>query len=91
MLTIKLPHILTMDKILLLPDDVLTIIKEYSMPVTRPDWRTLHKMTSVRYQDDCYIEYAKRFRKIKNDTGYKDVFSGSNFIRLFHWAFYPEN
>jgi hypothetical protein len=22
-----------------LPDDVLKIIKEYSMPITRPDWR----------------------------------------------------
>ena len=28
-----------------LPDDVLLIIKEYAKPVTRPDWRRLHKMT----------------------------------------------
>jgi hypothetical protein len=28
-----------------LPDDILQIIKEYAKPVTRPDWRYLHKMT----------------------------------------------
>ena len=32
-----------------LPDDVLQIIKEYSMPLTRPDWRTLHIMPQDRY------------------------------------------
>ena len=28
-----------------LPDDVLQIIKDYSRPLTRPDWRALHKMS----------------------------------------------
>ena len=32
-----------------LPGDVLQIIKEYSMPTTRPDWRSLHLMTSERF------------------------------------------
>jgi hypothetical protein len=27
-----------------LPDDVLLIIREYSKPVTRPDWRTLNPL-----------------------------------------------
>jgi len=30
---------------MILPDDVLSIIKEYSQPLTRPDWRRLHIMT----------------------------------------------
>jgi len=51
-----------------LPDDVLQIIKEYSKPITRPDWRRVHKMTDdelyrrllpftvVRYRtDECVI------------------------------------
>ena len=51
-----------------LPDDILQIIKEYAKPLTRPDWRTLHKMTDdelyrrllpftlVRVRiDDCII------------------------------------
>jgi hypothetical protein len=29
-----------------LPSHVLKIIREYSSPVTRPNWRTLHKMTN---------------------------------------------
>ena len=32
-----------------LPEDVIRIIKEYSRPITRPDWRTLHKMTITHY------------------------------------------
>jgi len=28
-----------------LPDDVLHLIKQFSQPLTRPDWRTLHKLT----------------------------------------------
>ena len=52
----------------MLPDDVLAIIKEYAKPVTRPDWRKLHKMTDdalyrrllpftiMRFKkDDCVI------------------------------------
>ena len=27
-----------------LPDDVLQIIREYSKPLTRPDWRTLNRL-----------------------------------------------
>ncbi len=27
-----------------LPDDVLAIIREYSKPLTRPDWRILHPL-----------------------------------------------
>lgn len=29
----------TIQTIMELPDDILMIIKEYSMPITRPDWR----------------------------------------------------
>ena len=34
-----------LDEKMELPDDVLQIIKQYSKPATRPDWRTIHKMT----------------------------------------------
>jgi hypothetical protein len=27
-----------------LPEDVVSIISDYSKPMTRPDWKTLHKM-----------------------------------------------
>ena len=32
-----------------LPDDVLQLIREYAQPITRPDWRTLHKMTNLNF------------------------------------------
>ena len=38
-----------------LPDDVISLIKEYSMPVTRPNWRKLRIMTNQRY----YLELMK--------------------------------
>jgi hypothetical protein len=43
-----------------LPDDVLQIIKDYSKPVTRPDWRTLHKMPADKYSAAYRNEYEKR-------------------------------
>jgi len=32
-----------------LPDDILYIIRDYSRAVTRPDWRTLHRMPSFNF------------------------------------------
>jgi hypothetical protein len=34
-----------------LPEDVLTIIKAYAQPMTRSDWRTLHKMTEYKFRE----------------------------------------
>ena len=38
-----------------LPEDVLAIIKDFSRPVTRPDWRKLHILSNQRF----YIELMK--------------------------------
>ena len=35
-----------------LPSDVVEIIKQYSKPLTRPDWRTLHRMTHSNFYKD---------------------------------------
>ena len=32
-----------------LPDDVLKIISQYAKPLTRPDWRRIHKMTDDEF------------------------------------------
>jgi len=45
-----------------LPDDVLQLIKEYSMPVTRPEWRHLHLYTKKQYYDDLYKRHIIRYR-----------------------------
>jgi hypothetical protein len=35
-----------------LPDDILYIIRDYSRAITRPDWRTLHRMPSLQFHLD---------------------------------------
>jgi hypothetical protein len=42
-----------------LPDDVIALIHDFDRPVTRPDWRTLHRMPSFEY----YIALAKLFNR----------------------------
>ena len=32
-----------------LPDDIILLIRDFSRPVTRPDWRTIHHMGEVRF------------------------------------------
>jgi hypothetical protein len=50
-MTVKIENII-IDIFLLnmeLPEDVLKIIREFSRPLTRPDWRTLHIMPQYEY------------------------------------------
>jgi hypothetical protein len=37
-----------------LPDDVLILIREYSKPLTRPDWRTLRPLSSRLLYHELY-------------------------------------
>jgi len=45
-----------------LPDDVLRIIREYSRPVTRPDWKQLQKMTHAKFGTQLFIQCRTRYR-----------------------------
>jgi len=40
-----------------LPEDVLRIIREYSSPITRPDWKKIHKMKVF----DLFIEIGYNY------------------------------
>jgi hypothetical protein len=54
-------------------DDVATIIKEYSMPLTRGDWRRLHKYTNDRFQEDLVVlnyNLYLQIHKNKRNGGY---------------------
>ena len=66
-----------------LPEDILKIIKEYSMPVTRPDWRTLHKMPIRLYMG----EYIHRLIKQEHMTDKFEfnVYTISKYYHLFRW------
>ena len=32
-----------------LPHDVIAVIRDFSRPCTRPDWRTLHRFTALEF------------------------------------------
>ena len=51
-----------------LPEDVIKIIKEYSMPVTRADWRNLHKMPQNLYKDECFKQAMRRWNIGNHDN-----------------------
>jgi len=40
-----------------LPDDVFRLVKEYSMPVTRPDWRNIHRMIEWIFLREIAVTY----------------------------------
>jgi hypothetical protein len=72
-----------------LPDDVLQIIRDYSMPLTRSDWRTLHIMPYVRFIMNFHVEYQKRNNHLRKFPPwligkYKDIFSEANYRRIIY-------
>jgi hypothetical protein len=44
-----------------LPDDVLSIIRDFSRPITRPDWRHLHRMPSLQFHLDFVFQFNSTF------------------------------
>ena len=53
----------------MLPDDVLQIIKQYSKPLTRPDWRQLHVMCDFKF-----LIGLKKYEKYSCKTIYGEDF-----------------
>ena len=58
-----------------LPDDIVQIIREYSKPLTRPDWRTMHLMKAIRLHNEFERQMFRRYKKL--ETVY-----GVDFLRL---------
>lgn len=70
-----------------LPDDVLQMIKEYAKPLTRPDWRTLHKMPYIQFLRDFHETYRKRRLTLGRRVGrYKELFSEYNYVRIMYYS-----
>ena len=42
-----------------LPDDLLAIVRDFSRPVTRPDWRNLRPMSSRQFHQDILDTYYR--------------------------------
>ena len=64
-----------------LPDDIIRIIKEYSMPVTRANWRTLHKLP-IRVYMNSYIDRLIKQEYVDNTF---NVYTLSRYYDLFRW------
>ena len=54
-----------------LPDDMIRLIREFSQPITRPNWRTLHRMTEHQFHMDA----MKRFNRQFYDEAYPGPFN----------------
>jgi len=75
------------------PDDILRLIKEYSRPISRPDWRTLHKMPYNKYLTLFHNEYRKRIHHMNNlhqtyrlvGARYKELFNEKHYMRIMYY------
>ena len=66
-----------------LPDDVLAIIRDYSKPVTRPDWRTIQPLSGHTFYTEIY--HARCIQCAHRDTNvlYKRVFDN---LKTSNWG-----
>lgn len=61
-----------------LPEDVVALIREFSRPLTRPDWRTLHLMTAEDFHMSAMCRFAPLFY---------DLVMTSIFKRKVHYSY----
>ena len=75
-----------------LPEDVIKIIKEYSMPITRPDWKHCGKINRYIYVREFKHIVMKRHYVLMSCTNryiflydsYKPLFTIKRFDTLFY-------
>jgi hypothetical protein len=68
---------------MILPFKAVRLIREYSKPVTRPDWRTFERGISI----DTYIKDIIYLNKFKTYSLYKLVYNHmckSDFFKIYH-------
>ena len=74
-----------------LPDDLLHIVRDFSRPVTRPDWRTLKHMTATMFHqsiqetyNQCYLPVIDTFVHRYDQHYYTYIFNGiyNNILRI---------
>lgn len=68
-----------------LPNDVLAIIREYARPMTRPDWRTLHKMPYQLFKDECFNQAILRWNRITENN---KIFTLWWYVHMYASTFY---
>ena len=71
------------------PEDVLRIIKEYSMPLTRTDWRICGKINQHLYETECKKVIMQRHYKILTCKTEDYIKIYHNYKPLFQICKYP--
>jgi hypothetical protein len=73
-----------------LPDDVLVIIREYSKPLTRPNWRTLNPLCRHILYNELYdglyhgpIRFKPLFKRVFNHLCNSQWGNIYNYIRVW--------
>lgn len=64
-----------------LPDDVLGLIRDFSRPITRPDWRGLHRMTSYKFHINIKISFNSKNIPVINS--FAERYDQSEFTYVF--------
>lgn len=69
-----------------LPNNVLQLIREYSSPITRPDWRTLCRLSFY----SLYSEVIQRRNKKRNVLNllYKTIHNGHSIAGILYYIRY---
>jgi hypothetical protein len=72
-----------------LPDDLLALVHDFSRPATRPDWRTLRRMTSYRFHSDILNLYNERNRRPKVIYTFVRDYDQDKFTYMFDYTYKP--
>ena len=66
-----------------LPDELLTLVRDFSRPVTRPDWRDLHRMDAHHFHFLVASIYnTKRVPVVESFVSHQ-----THFHYIFHLGF----
>jgi hypothetical protein len=64
-----------------LPHDVLGLVRDFSRPLTRPDWKGLHLMTSYRFHIN--IKNSFNSKNIPVINSFAERYDQSEFTYVF--------
>jgi len=78
-----------MESTLILPDDVLGVIRAFSRPYrTRPDWRTCKRFESWKIKQFCayhhYLLHTLVWFSVTDEYGYRVFFDRQDVMQFMH-------
>jgi len=74
-----------------LPDDILKLVKEYSIPLTRPDWRKLRRMNEFSFHCHIFSRYNSMNIPVINSFVNKYEKDKTAKYKYFRYVYDPKN